>query len=300
MAPLISVLTPVFNGVPYMETAIQSVLDQTVRDFEYILMDDGSTDRSLEFLRAFAGKDPRLHVVSREYRNYVRALNEGLAMARGEFVARMDADDIALPDRFEKQVRYLREHPECVVVGGRVLLIDAEGAPLREMCVEQTHEEIDGAHIAGRGCMITHPAMMARREAMIAIGGYRTEFQCAEDLDLFLRMAEYGKIANLPDVVLLYRQHLSSVGYSKFKAQQMSIIRAVRAACKRRGVPEPEGIGSRPLQAPTVADAHRKWAWWALGTGHVASARKHAARALRREPFSLESWRAMYCALRGH
>lgn len=297
--PVISVITPVYNNAPYMREAIDSILNQTFGDFEYILVNDGSTDNSLEILEEYAQKDERIHIASHGNRGYIAALNEGLSVARAEYIARMDADDVALPDRFEKQLAYLRAHPECVVVGGRVLLIDSEGAPLREMCNETEHEEIDAAHLAGRGGTIVHPAMMARRSAIDAIGEYSDAYPWAEDLDFFLRLAEVGRVANLPDVILRYRQHLSSIGYSKSELQQKSTIAVVRDTHIRRGLPVPPGLLTRPVSVPTRAQSYRKWAWWALGSGYIESARKHALRALRAEPLSVESWRTVYCALRG-
>ncbi|GMU92149.1 MAG: hypothetical protein AMXMBFR4_12070 [Candidatus Hydrogenedentota bacterium] len=298
--PPLSVLTPVYNNGPFMRRAIDSILDQTFADFEYILVNDGSTDDSQAILEEYAEKDSRIRVVCQENRGYIRALNAGMDMAHGEFIARMDADDIAMPDRFEKQWAYLRDHPECVAVGGRVLLIDEEGLPLREMCQELTHDAIDAAHLAGKGGTIVHPAMMARRNAVIAAGGYREDFPWAEDLDLFLRLAEVGRVANLPDLVLHYRQHLSSIGYSKAALQRQSTIDCIRDAHLRRGLTVPSDLQSTDSTAPTVAESYRKWAWWALSSGYVHSARKHALRALRTEPMSIQSWRVVFCALRGY
>jgi len=298
--PAISVITPVYNNAPYMREALDSILDQTFGDFEYILINDGSTDNSLEIIEEYAQKDPRIRIASHGNKGYIAALNEGLDVARAEFIARMDADDVSLSDRFEKQIAYLRAHPECVVVGGRVLLIDSEGAPLREMCDETTHDEIDAAHLAGRGGTIVHPAMMARRSAIDSIGKYSDAYPWAEDLDFFLRLAEVGRVANLPGVILRYRQHLSSIGYSKSEVQQKSTIAVVRDTHLRRGLPVPGGLDSKSIAVSSVAQSYRKWAWWALGAGYVASARKHALRALRTEPLSVESWRTVYCAIRGH
>ncbi|HRK34140.1 MAG TPA: glycosyltransferase [Candidatus Hydrogenedentes bacterium] len=298
--PAISVITPVYNNASYLPEALDSILGQTFSDFEFILVNDGSTDNSLEVLETYARRDPRIRISSRENRGYISALNEGLAMARSEFIARMDADDVALPGRFEKQMNYMNAHPECVVVGGRVLLIDSDGMPLREMCTETEHEEIDAAHLAGRGGTIVHPAMLARRAAIDAIGQYSNAYPWAEDLDFFLRLAEVGKVANVPDIILRYRQHLSSIGYSKSELQQKSTVAVVRDTLVRRGLPVPPELGKTPITTVTIAQSHRKWAWWALSAGNVSSARKHAMRAWRMEPLSPESWRTVYCAIRGH
>ena len=197
-APAISVLMPVYNAELYVAEAVESVLAQTFTDFELITIDDGSTDRSSRILEGYAGLDSRIRLVSRPNTGIVGALNEGASMARGEIIARMDADDVSLPERFAKQFEYLLAHPDCDAAGSRVLLIDPEGAPICEINEERSHEEIDRAHMSRRTGAITHPAAMMRSEALHAVGGYRQECLWAEDFDLFLRMAEIGRLANLP------------------------------------------------------------------------------------------------------
>src|ERR1700726_1508117 len=120
--PTISVLMPVYNAERYVAEAVESILSQTFADFEFIIIDDGSKDRSLAILEEYAARDPRIRLVSRPNTGIVKALNQGLALASGELVARMDADDIAMPERLAKQRDYLADHPECVMVGSRVLV----------------------------------------------------------------------------------------------------------------------------------------------------------------------------------
>ena len=119
--PSVSVLMPIHNGEPTLTEAVESVLAQTFGDFELIAVDDGSTDSSLAKLQSFARGDPRVRILSRPNTGIAGALNDSIQQARGEFLVRMDADDIALPQRFEKQVAYFRAHPDCVLVGSRVL-----------------------------------------------------------------------------------------------------------------------------------------------------------------------------------
>jgi len=204
-----------------------------------------------------------------------------------------------LPERFERQVAYFRAHDDCVALGSRVLLIDADGAPIREMSEVESHEEIDALHLSGRGGAITHPASMMRRQALVDIGGYREAFETAEDLDVFLRLAERGKVANLPEVLLDYRQHVSSACHTRQVRVQQDNRAVVAEAHSRRGLntPNSPGNGAHVNQSP--AEHHRKWAWWALEAGHVATARKHAWAAVRCSPFSSSGWRAVFCALRG-
>lgn len=197
-APTISVLLPVYNSGRYIGAAIESVLAQTFDDFELFALDGGSTDKTLSILRKFETKDRRIRVISRENLALVPSLNEMIALAQGRYLARMDGDDICRPQRFEKQVAYLDTHSECVAVGSRSLFIDPQGMPICEHLNELTHDEIDAAHMSGRvGSRICHPSVMMRREAVLQVGLYDEVYRYAEDMDLFLRLAEIGKLANL-------------------------------------------------------------------------------------------------------
>src|SRR5690606_36363675 len=128
--PTSSVLMPVYNREEYAPLAVESVLGQTFGDFEFIIVNDGSTDGVTEILRDYADADPRIVLIEQENTGYAVALNRGLERARGEFVARMDSDDISLPDRFALQVEFLQASPQVVVVGGQALRIDEDGDPL--------------------------------------------------------------------------------------------------------------------------------------------------------------------------
>jgi glycosyltransferase involved in cell wall biosynthesis len=298
--PRVSVHMPVYNAMPYLAEAVESILAQTYGDFEFIIIDDGSTDGSGEQLAAYAARDERIRLTRRENWGITKTRNQALGQAVGEFFAVMDADDVALPDRLARQVAYFDAHPECVALGCRVLLIDADGAPIREMSEMTSHAEIDAEHLAGRGGAITHPAAMMRRDALVGVGGYREAFQTAEDLDVFLRLAECGKLANLPEVLLHYRQHAGSTCHTRQARVRADNRAVVNEARTRRGL----AILENPTQvdangAPDPASHHRKWAWWALEAGYPATARKHAWAALRRSPWAARSWRALVCALRG-
>jgi glycosyltransferase involved in cell wall biosynthesis len=296
--PSITVLLAVYNGQQYLREAVESVLTQTFSDFEFLIIDDGSTDNSLKILQDYAAKDSRIRIVSRPNKGLTNTLNEGLSLARGEFLARMDADDICVPQRFEKQIAYLQEHPDCVLIGSRVLLMDPEGLPIREMCLEQTHEQIDSAHL-NRGWPIVHPAALMRMSALNQIGGYRDEFNTLEDLDLFLRIAEVGKLANLPDILLHYRQHFASVTHSK-EEKQMQIRQAIYDQTRaRRGLPPDVPPPPSRKHSRKKYEQHRLWAWSALKAGNKRTARKHAIKCFTQAPFSKESWRILACAIRG-
>ena len=154
---------PVYNCRRYVAEAVESILGQTFSDFEFLIIDDGSTDGTLPILERYAARDPRVRLTSRPNKGVPATLKELVDQSRGEFIARMDADDIALPERFKKQVDYLRSHPDCVVVGCRVWEIDADGDPVREFATLSDHEEIDAFHFQMRGPALVHPSIMLRR-----------------------------------------------------------------------------------------------------------------------------------------
>jgi glycosyltransferase involved in cell wall biosynthesis len=302
-APTISVIMPVFNARRYLTSAIQSILDQTFADFELILVDDGSTDGSARVLKRFARRDPRIILLQQPNRGPCAAANAGLAIARGEFYARMDHDDIALPERFEKQVTFLRAHRECVAVGTQVLMIDRHDLPLKIMSAPLDHDSIERQY---RVWPMFHPSLMARMNAMRAVGCYREKYSNVEDLDLFLRLAEVGRLANLPLVLMKYRQHLSSMCYTRHIDQIVEMEAIFREAEERRGHRIDE---SSPSVVPTARNQgsgrrlkwtfEKMWAWWALSDGFVNSARWHALTTLTLGPLQRESWLLLWCALRG-
>jgi glycosyltransferase involved in cell wall biosynthesis len=298
--PLISVCMPVFNADRYVREATESILNQTFSDFEFIIIDDGSTDDSHQILEELARRDSRIRLVSRPNTGYTVALNEALALARAPYIARMDADDVSMPDRFEKQIKYLQANPDCVLVGSRILTIDPFGSPLYEPRHKLVHEAIEEELLAGVGWAIVHPVSMMVREQIIAVGGYRVEMEPSEDLDLFLRLSEHGKISNLPDVLLHYRQHAKSVNHTRYEEQNTATRKIVAEAYSRRGVKLPDGWTLPKREMLPMQKEIDMWAWVALKNGNVSAARRHAMSLVRMAPFSLSSWRLMYCALRGY
>ena len=231
-----SVVLPVYNAEQYLEQAIESVLGQSFCDFELLLLNDGSTDGSEAIIDFFVAKDNRCRKLSWANKGLIATLNIGLNEAKGEIVFRMDADDICRPERFKKQWNYLQDNADCVAVGSKVLLIDNENFPIKEFTEIELHEQIDLENLKGHGSVITHPTVAMRKSSLMAIGGYRKEYPHAEDLDLFLRLAEIGRLANLPEVLLEYRQHASSIGYTKRAEQLASAQAAVLDAKQRRGI----------------------------------------------------------------
>jgi glycosyltransferase involved in cell wall biosynthesis len=297
--PAVSVVMPVYNTERYLRYALQSVLAQTFTDFEFIILDDGSSDSSVHIVQEFAEVDDRIRFFPLEHRGYVSLLRRGLNHCRGEFVARMDSDDISMPDRFEKQVAYLRANPDCVAIGSQIVIIDPYGSRVEKPAHKSGHEEIEKELLNGVGWAMVHPAVMMRRDALMAVGGYREDLMVSEDLDLFLRLAEHGKVANLPDVLLQYRQHLQSVNYTKYEQQKAVKRQIVGDAFKRRGLPMPANWSFRERKMLPHAEQYRRWGWAAMRSGNLAVARRHAWAAIQKAPLSMDTWRLTVCAIRG-
>ena len=294
---LISVILAAYNAEKYLCEAVASILDQTFTDFEFIVIDDGSRDSTLAMLHSF--KDPRLKIISRPNKGLTPTLNEGLSLATGEFIARMDADDVSLPIRFEKQVAFLRQYPEVVCVGSRVTTIDPYGSPLQDTDHKLTHDEIEADLLRGIGWSIVHPAAMMRRDAVMRVGGYREQFKTSQDLDLWLRLGEVGKLANLPEPLVKYRQHFESVASTKADEQWRVKAIIVGDAYARRGLTPPEQWPFNRRVPLPIVEQLKRWVWAALKAGNPPIARKHAAEVVKRAPLSVDSWKVMYCAIRG-
>jgi hypothetical protein len=206
--PLVTVLLPVRNGSAHLSEALESIFAQTFRDFEVLVIDDGSNDGTPEILRGV--RDPRLRVVTHAKNiGLVPTLNEGLDLARGALVARQDHDDVSHPERLRKQVAFLRENPEHVLVGTEAIQTDVHGRAAFRLLRPRTSETVrwylcfDNAFI--------HSSVMFRREVVVReFGGYASSFH-SEDYALWSRIARSRETANLAEPLLEYREHGSSV-----------------------------------------------------------------------------------------
>lgn len=252
-APLVSVLLPVRNGEPYFALALDSILAQQGVDFEVVVVDDGSSDGTAA--RLAACRDPRLRVLRREGGGLVAALNAALAAARGTYVARMDADDIALPGRLARQAALLDARPEVVMVHGSVDVIDQHGRRIGEVLAHEGSAAERRAELLWErdGFPIIHPSVMLRRTALAALGDYR-DSPCAEDHELWLRLLDCGgAFAACADKVLLYRQHPG--GISRQRAVEQGISNLVNCVCARW---REQGRGDLYAEAPARYAALRQ------------------------------------------
>jgi glycosyltransferase involved in cell wall biosynthesis len=290
----------VYNTARYLCAAVESILGQTFGDFEFIIIDDGSTDGSTDILRECESKDARIRLVSRPNTGIVRAANDGIALARGEYLARMDSDDVSVPHRFERQVAYLDAHPECVLVGSRITMIDPYGSPFLVSGHKLTHEEIDAELLTtAGGYALVQPTTMMRLAAVQQVGAYRGTHQVSEDHDLFVRLAEVGKVANLEEPRLWYRRHYKSTTLSQFRQMRQTKERILREAYARRGMTFPADWKFVPWEPPPLREQLRQWGWAAIKAGNLGVARRHALGVVARAPLSPAAWKLMYCAVRG-
>lgn len=274
-SPTVSVAMSVYNGERFLAEAIESVLAQTLADFELLILDDGSTDSSLEIIQPFAARDLRIRVVSRENCGLIASLNELLAMARAPLIARMDADDRCMPERLAKQVAFLDANPDHGVVGSLTRDIDENGAPFPLDTADHplTHEQFL-AHITLKGPLLAHPTVMYRGAVVREAGGYHRAFRHCEDYDLWLRLAHRTRIANLPERLLYYRHYAGQVSNRHALEQQLGVAVSLIAYRERQaGRPDP----TEDLDAlPPIEDLDRLFGQ----DGIAQEVRGHMARAL--------------------
>jgi glycosyltransferase involved in cell wall biosynthesis len=301
--PAISVLMPVYNAAAFLHAAVGSILQQTFRDFELICIDDGSGDDSLAILREYQWADPRVRLYSRPNTGIVGALNDALDMARAPLCARMDADDRCDPRRFALQWTFMLEHPHLVAVGTALRCVDIYGSPLGAINPPLDHDAIDRRLMLGDASALVHATLMIRTEVLRRIGGWQNRFNWVEDLDLFLRLAEAGRVANLSEPLYDYVRHPDSVCYRNYEVMCQRVRDVMREAYARRGrLDELDFTKIRPElweneKATSPAQMFRDWACHAIHAKNARVARKHALDALRREPWSPRSWKVMYWAL---
>ena len=191
----LTVLMPVYNVASYIKEAVDSVLNQSFHDYELLIINDGATDGTKKIIESY--NDSRIRLICQENKGVAEALNTGLQFARGEFIARFDGDDICLPGRLEKQVSFLEQNPEYVLIGGEAEYMDQSGQHLfHYKCIAYTHEEI--MNTISSHCPFIHASVMYRKDAVMKAGGYPPHAHNFEDHLLWIQMIRYGNYCNLP------------------------------------------------------------------------------------------------------
>jgi len=291
--PVASVLLPVRDAGRYLTEALASLAGQTRRDFDVVAVDDGSVDGSAAELRRWIPERLPGTIVRGGGEGVTGALQRATAAARGRWWLRMDADDVALPKRWEVQAAWLEAHPETVAVGCGLWRIDDAGERIGVYDPPTEATAIEAALLRGDGFALCHPAAVLSAAAVAAVGGYRSEFPLGQDLDLFLRLARHGPLANVPERLLGYRQHGANTNFARAAEKARLLEQILTQAHAARGrawdpatLPFRHGRGKR-------AEFHRRAARGAQRYSTTRAARRHAWAAWRLEPWALASWKTL-------
>ena len=219
--PKVTVLMSVYNGETHLRDSVDSILDQTYEDFEFLILNNASTDRTKEILELY--DDPRIRLIDNDKNiGLIRSLNRGLGLAKGEYIARMDADDISLPTRLEKQVDFLDSHDSIGVLGIRSWIIDESGDTLIRANHPIVHNEIL-AKILLDNCFV-HSSVMFRKKLIDTYGNYNNNAVLGEDYDLFLRLSRVTQMANMAEPLHKWRKNIST-GMSVVNRQEQIAVR---------------------------------------------------------------------------
>ena len=228
--PKIGVVMPVYNAEKYLSQALDSILCQTYQNFEIIAIDDASTDRSLEILSSYSNKDRRVRIfTNKQNQGVTKTLNYGILMSRSEYIARMDADDVALPERFALQAAFLNKHKDIFIVGSR---FDSLSENL-ERIIWRNDVPVESGEVGStllQRCCIGHPTVMMRRRVFEVLGGYseKPEHYTIEDYEFWLRASKKFKLANLPQFLLKHRVHNQQVSSQKAEIQKQNTEKLIK------------------------------------------------------------------------
>lgn len=209
--PKVSILMSVYNGANYISIALDSILHQTLQQFEFIIIDDGSNDRTGEIVSDYAKNDVRIKLIRNDQNiGLTRSLNKGLAIACAKYIARQDADDISLPERLEKQSRYLDEHDDIVLIAANFNRIDSKDRLIRRIR-QNCESKVIEWFLLFYNYLEGHSQVMFRREAALSVGGYSETYDYAQDYELWTRLLAFGQIKILKDVLIKYRIHANAL-----------------------------------------------------------------------------------------
>lgn len=235
--PKVAVVMAVYNGERYLQEAVESILKQTFADFEFLVVDDGSTDRTPAILQEFAERDTRIRVLQNaENLGLTKSLNRGIRASQGEYIARMDADDISHPDRFKRQIVFLHEHPGHGLVGSWYVKIDEQGRELWREELPTEDQELRKNLIVRNP--LPHASLMMRRQALERVGLYDERWQVSQDYELLFRLSHEYEIGAVPEVLFFSRTSRVSVTSTRNREQILAALRARAAAIQRRQYPK--------------------------------------------------------------
>lgn len=250
--PSISVVMPAYNSECYISDAIESILNQEYTDFEFIIVDDASTDGTLEIIESYALRDNRIKVIRNKTNLYIaESLNIGIANSKADIIARMDADDTSIEDRLGVQLELLCSNNNIAVVGGDILIINERGSPIGVRSYPRQSEELKRSIL--RFSPFAHPATMYRKSAFYRCGGYEPSESPAEDIALWIKIGSLYEFASCPQVVLKYRYHKGAESYKHLRMVEIKTLRIrLRAVIQYKYCPTGTDILYNLAQLATI------------------------------------------------
>ena len=295
VAPRVSVVMSVYNDQSHLQEAVESILAQTFEDFELIAIDDGSTDQSSALLKAF--DDPRLKILEQDNRGLTCSLIRGVSTARGQYLARQDADDVSDAERLAEQVAFLDSHPEVALVGTMAAIIDERGDRISSRRLEARPDAAHGK--LSRENQFVHGSLMMRRDAYQAVGGYREFFRYSQDYDLVLRLAERWQTANLPNMRYRHRMRADEVSI-RHNREQERFRDIARELHRERALGKPDRLDAGRMEEIPRAedstdgdhvDAYRsRYIHTCLRSGMLGNARREIINRLKQRPTHPKSY----------
>lgn len=291
--PFFTVLMPVYNAAPFLREAVDSVLAQTFTDFEFLIVNDGSTDATAEILASYT--DPRIRIHHQENKGVIGALNAGLALAQGTYIARFDADDVCYPQRLQQQHDYFRKNPDCVLLGSAADYIDEEGSYLFEWQPE-AYDTTGLQKIARTICPLDHPTVAYPRAVALRLGGYPAGAIHFEDHLFWTAFFGEGEVANLKEPLIKHRFNAQSVTIDE--KWRGPLFREIKHRSIQNGVVSAEDAGAlkallqtQDLRGYKQAAYHgmmgKKYLW---NCYRPRKARQHLAKAIRLTPTRIEPY----------
>lgn len=294
-SPLVSVVMPLYNCEQFVRAAIDSILSQKFTDFEFLIIDDGSTDNSLSIARSYT--DSRVRVLAEPHEGLVATLNRGLSVATGKYIARMDADDVSSPRRLVQQIAVLESCDDIVLVGCCARCINTEGEPVGNYVIPA----LGGKELAVALCasnQFVHGSIMMRTQAALAVSGYRDAFLTAEDYDLWLRLGEIGHLAHLPAFLYQLRVHPQSKSVLEGDRRRKACAAQARQYTLQRRLYGHDGLdyttpfsgAALPVQPSLSMVALIEWAQICLWQGEIQLGINVLRRALSAQTNDARSW----------
>lgn len=292
-SPRLTVIMPAYNTALYIREAIDSILQQTFTDFEFIIINDGSKDNTLEVIKQY--NDPRIRLIDQANKGLIDTLNEAILLAQSDIIARMDADDICYPERLQIEFDFLTQNPDYVLVGSQADIIDKDGNYLMPLIpIGHTHEEIKDR--IDMKCPFIHPCVMFRKQAVIDAGLYPKNALTFEDHLLWKKLLNFGKVCNLPQILLKARFNPESVTIDE-KWRGELFIRLRRDALSRGYVTDEDATQLKQLISSQNLSSYKNASYYAMvGKKYLwnnpdgGKAREHFAQAIKHYPRHIEPY----------